>query len=58
MASVAVSNLSKMEHDQLCCAYSALMLHDDGLEINVSTYISKMAGRQALQGHQSQRKSG
>merc|ERR1711943_76017 len=24
---------SKEEHDELCCSYAALMLHDDGLEI-------------------------
>ena len=34
MASVEVSALSTAEHDQLCCAYAALMLHDDGLEVS------------------------
>ena len=33
MASVEASQLSKAEHDELCCSYAALMLHDDGLEI-------------------------
>merc|ERR1712216_546044 len=33
MASVEASRLSKAEHDELCCSYAALMLHDDGLEI-------------------------
>merc|ERR1739838_686502 len=33
MASVEASKLSKAEHDELCCSYAALMLHDDGLEI-------------------------
>ncbi|CDW88910.1 60s acidic ribosomal protein p1 [Stylonychia lemnae] len=33
MASVDVSQLSKQEHDELTCAYAALLLHDDGLEI-------------------------
>ena len=33
MASVEASKLSKADHDELCCAYAALMLHDDGLEI-------------------------
>merc|ERR1719183_3182463 len=33
MASVEASKLSKEEHDELCCSYAALMLHDDGLEI-------------------------
>ena len=36
MASVEASQLSKAEHDELCCSYAALMLHDDGLEITVS----------------------
>ena len=36
MASVEVSKLSKADHDELCCSYAALMLHDDGLEISVS----------------------
>ena len=36
MASVEASKLSKAEHDELCCSYAALMLHDDGLEITVS----------------------
>ena len=36
MASVEASKLSKEEHDELCCSYAALMLHDDGLEITVS----------------------
>ena len=26
-------SISKAEHDELCCVYSALLLHDDGLEI-------------------------
>jgi len=29
-----VSKLSKEERDELCCSYAALMLHDEGLEIN------------------------
>ena len=36
MASVAADKLSKEDHDELCCSYAALMLHDDGLEISVS----------------------
>lgn len=35
MASVEVANLSKQEHDELCCAYAALLLHDGELEITV-----------------------
>ena len=44
MASVDVSQLSKAEHDELCCAYAALLLHDDGLEISVSSQKLKLKG--------------
>ena len=40
MANVEVKNLSKADHDELCCSYAALMLHDDNLEITVSTHNS------------------
>merc|ERR1712100_700514 len=33
MASVEAGALSQAEHDELCCSYAALMLHDDGVEI-------------------------
>merc|ERR1712124_166726 len=33
MASVEAAKLSKADHDELCCSYAALMLHDDGVEI-------------------------
>merc|ERR1712100_586904 len=33
MATVEAGSLSKADHDELCCSYAALMLHDDGLEI-------------------------
>ena len=33
MASVDVASLSKAEHDELCCAYAALLLHDGEIEI-------------------------
>ena len=36
MASVEAAKLSADEHDELCCSYAALMLHDEGLEITVS----------------------
>ena len=36
MASVEASKLSKADHDELCCSYAALLLHDDQLEITVS----------------------
>merc|ERR1712139_707644 len=34
MASVSPDQLSKEQKDELCVSYAALMLHDDGLEIN------------------------
>merc|ERR1712124_37736 len=34
MAAVTLDKLSKTEKDELCVSYAALMLHDDGLEIN------------------------
>mmetsp|Transcript_55998 Transcript_55998/g.120512 ORF Transcript_55998/g.120512 Transcript_55998/m.120512 type:complete len:123 (+) Transcript_55998:92-460(+) len=34
MAGVPVSQLSKEQQDELCCTYAALVLHDDGAEIN------------------------
>ena len=33
MAQVEAKNLSPQEHDELCCVYAALLLHDAGLEI-------------------------
>merc|ERR1711959_803173 len=33
MAEKEASALSQAEHDELCCSYAALMLHDDGVEI-------------------------
>ena len=36
MAAVPLDKLSKAEKDELCVSYAALMLHDDGLDINVS----------------------
>merc|ERR1712228_1048487 len=41
MASVEAGSLSKADHDELCCSYAALMLHDDGLEISAEK-ISKI----------------
>ena len=35
MASVEVSQLSKLQKNELATAYAALLLHDDGLEITV-----------------------
>ena len=28
-----MSDLTKQDHDQLCCTYAALILHDEGIEI-------------------------
>jgi hypothetical protein len=39
MAAVDLKNLPKNEHDELCCVYAALILHDDGLEITVNYYL-------------------
>ena len=39
MASVARTDLSKTEHDELCCIYSALILHDESVEVTVRLYI-------------------
>ncbi|CAG9324338.1 unnamed protein product [Blepharisma stoltei] len=33
MASVARTELSKAEHDELSCVFAALILHDEGVEI-------------------------
>jgi len=41
MASVAHSQLSKGEHDELCCIYSALLLHDEGIDVD-SSKINKL----------------
>ena len=38
MAHVETAQLSKSEHDELCCAYAALLLHDDGQEISVLSF--------------------
>lgn len=35
MASVARTDLSKTEKDELCCVYSALVLNDSGADITV-----------------------
>lgn len=34
MATVEAKQLSATEHDELCCVYAALLLHDAGLEIS------------------------
>ena len=36
MAAVASSQLDKATHDQLCCTYAALILHDDGQEVSAA----------------------
>ena len=27
-------NIDKTEHDELCCTYAALLLHDEGLDLS------------------------
>merc|ERR1712032_1030743 len=48
MAAVPLDKLSKAEKDELCVSYAALMLHDDGLEINAEklTKIIKASGNE------------
>merc|ERR1712139_27816 len=48
MASVSPDQLSKEQKDELCVSYAALMLHDDGLEINAEklTKIIKASGNE------------
>ena len=40
MASVDVASIPKQEKDELVCAYSALLLHDEGIEITVRLKIA------------------
>jgi large subunit ribosomal protein LP1 len=46
MAAVEATALSKSDHDELCCSYAALMLHDDGVEITAEklTKVIKASG--------------
>ena len=37
----ATATISKAEHDELCCGYAALVLQDEGTEVN-SDNISKL----------------
>merc|ERR1711908_45687 len=48
MAAVPLDKLSKAEKDELCVSYAALMLHDDGLDINAEklTKIIKASGNE------------
>ena len=48
MASVSPDQLSKDQKDELCVSYAALMLHDDGLEINAEklSKIIKASGNE------------
>merc|ERR1712196_631621 len=48
MASVSADKLSKDQHDELCVTWAALMLHDDGLEINAEklSKIIKASGNE------------
>merc|ERR1711904_759297 len=48
MASVSPDQLTKEQKDELCVSYAALMLHDDGLDINAEklTKIIKASGNE------------
>merc|ERR1712023_308599 len=48
MASVSPDQLTKEQKDELCVSYAALMLHDDGLEINAEklSKIIKASGNE------------
>ena len=48
MASVDVASLSKTQHDELCCSYAALLLHDAELEISAEKLnkVIKASGNQ------------
>merc|ERR1719160_2390161 len=48
MASFSPDQLSKDQKDELCVSYAALMLHDDGLEINAEklSKIIKASGNE------------
>merc|ERR1711934_1256101 len=48
MASVSPDQLTKEQKDELCVSYAALMLHDDGLEINAEklSKIVKASGNE------------
>merc|ERR1712072_79832 len=48
MASVSPDKLTKDQKDELCVSYAALMLHDDGLEINAEklSKIVKASGNE------------
>ena len=35
MAGDALADLPKSEHDELCCIYAALILHEEGMDVNV-----------------------
>ena len=39
MAAIDRDKLSKVERDELCVSYAALMLYDDGLEVTVSVCL-------------------
>ena len=54
MASIEVSKLPAKEHDELCCVYACLVLHDAGIEVTVRTMPHSL-GRKSRQAHQSQR---
>ena len=36
MSTVVLSSLPKSEHDELCCVFASLVLHDDALPLSSS----------------------
>ena len=40
--------MNKTEHDELCCTYAALLLHDDGLEVSAEklNHVIKASGNE------------
>lgn len=55
MAAIEPSKLSPNEINGLCCVYSALILHDAKMEVNVYLLIYADLGSKPQQAHQSQR---
>mmetsp|Transcript_29437 Transcript_29437/g.21284 ORF Transcript_29437/g.21284 Transcript_29437/m.21284 type:complete len:122 (+) Transcript_29437:74-439(+) len=48
MAHIDVASLTKTQHDELCCSYAALLLHDGELEISAEkiSKVIKASGNQ------------
>ena len=44
MASISMENLTKVQHDELCCSYAALLLSDAGLDISAEKLVKVIKG--------------